>query len=91
MKNSQLKKNFKLHIHEAQQLPIRIITKKFTTTTIIVKMLKDKIFTATRENEFYTQQNYLSKNESEIKTFLDKQKKNLVLAAQFIRNVKRSS
>ena len=45
----------------AQQIPIRIITKKFTPRYIIVKMLKDKIFTAKRENEFFTQQNYLSK------------------------------
>ena len=45
----------------AQQIPIRIITKKFIPGYIIVKMLKDKILTATRENEFFTQQNYLSK------------------------------
>lgn len=56
-------KNCKLYIHEAKKIPIRIITKKFTPRYIIVKMLKDKILTATREDEFFTQQNYLSKME----------------------------
>lgn len=54
LKISQLVKNTNLHIHGAQQYPIKTNRKKSTPRHITVKMLKakEKILTALRENDF---------------------------------------